>query len=278
MNTTHQIGTRGELSYVLRGNARPISYTYPPPAGQAWETGEFEPRTVEIRSARPIAPGSLDRTGFELFDAPTAVKDFDDTDAVLTSYRAEMAELALQATGASRALVFDHLIRRRRPKDELNFGRVGDDGIPTANGRIHNDYTEASGRYRLEKVLKDSSLVGSIGRYAIVNLWRSIRGPVFDAPLAVCDASTIVIRDLVEAELRYPRRTGEIYLFAHSTAHRWYYYPEMQPDEVLVFKQFDSQISGTARLTPHTAFQPIDAPSDVPPRVSIEVRCLLIFD
>jgi len=29
------------------------------------------------------------------------------------------------------------------------------------------------------------------GRVQIINLWRPIRGPLRDAPLAVCDASTV---------------------------------------------------------------------------------------
>jgi hypothetical protein len=49
----------------------------------------------------------------------------------------------------------------------------------------------------------------------------------------------------------------------------------MTRDEVLIFKQFDS--AAAARYTPHAAFEHPLAPPDAPPRVSIEIRCLLVY-
>jgi hypothetical protein len=34
-------------------------------------------------------------------------------------------------------------------------------------------------------------------RFAIINVWRPIRGPVRDKPLAVCDAQSISAEDFV---------------------------------------------------------------------------------
>ena len=115
-------------------------------------------------------------------------------------------------------------------------------------------------------------------RYCIVNIWRSIKGPVLDTPLAVCDARSVMAKDLVNAEVRYPRRTGEIYLATHSPAHRWSYFSAMDRHEALVFKQYDSQLSGVSRYTPHAAFDHPDAPADAPLRESIEARCLVVFE
>ena len=56
---------------------------------------------------------------------------------------------------------------------------------------------------------------------------RSIKGPVLHTPLAVCDARTLVTSDLVRSEVRYLRRTGEIYQAVHSPLHRWSYYSGM---------------------------------------------------
>jgi hypothetical protein len=58
----------------------------------------------------------------------------------------------------------------------------------------------------------------------------------------------------VAAEIRYPERTGEIYLVRHAARHQWAYFPGMDRHEALIFKQYDSQINGTARFTPHSAF------------------------
>ncbi|MBE7367171.1 CmcJ/NvfI family oxidoreductase [Ramlibacter pallidus] len=266
------------LSYVVRSASVPRSYTYPPPAGEPWESADFDRRTVRIADGRRH-PGatSVHREGFELWDAPSAVSDFLDHDAVTGTYYAECAELALAATGAARAYVFDHLLRRREPDGTpLTFGRP-DQGRAGANGRIHNDYTEASGRRRLGLVVTDPAERAAVRRYSIVNIWRPIRGPVLDAPLAVCDARTVAADDLVTAEVLYPRRTGEIYFVAHSPGHRWTFFSGMDRHEALVFKQFDSA-QDVARFTPHSAFDHPHTPPGTPPRESIELRCLVVYD
>ena len=60
--------------------------------------------------------------------------------------------------------------------------------------------------------------------------------------------------DLVPAEIRYPDRSGEIFLVEHAAEHRWAYFSRMDRHEALVFKQYDSRANGVARFTPHAAF------------------------
>ncbi|WP_441334986.1 CmcJ/NvfI family oxidoreductase [Lysobacter sp. CA199] len=268
------------LSYLKPGSPRPCSYAYEPPPGTPWESGEFEHRLVSIADARGIRDSlSVDVEGFRLMDAPTAIRDFLNGDVVKDVYYREAAELAIAATGATRAHVFDHLVRRReRDRAALSFGRREGNGLAAANGRIHNDYSEASGRRRLGLVLGKAQADALTARYAIVNIWRSIKGPVLDTPLAVCDARTLTASDLIASEVRYPRRTGEIYHVAYSHRHRWSYFSRMDRHEAMVFKQYDSQVSGVARLVPHAAFDLPDIPSDAPVRESIELRCLVVYE
>ena len=268
-----------ELSYLKPGSELPYSYAFEPPQDMPWENCEYERRAVRIADARvlPFAP-SVREEGFELRDAPSEVTDFLDEEAVKGGYYPEAAALARAVTGARRAYVFDHLVRKREPgRPALSFGRRTG-GKPSANGRVHNDYTEESGRKRLGLVLKEPDALAAVGRYGIVNIWRSIRGPVLDTPLAVCDARTVSASDLVASEVRYPNRTGEIYLVAYSPAHRWFYFPAVDRHEALVFKQFDSLASGAPRFTPHAAFDHPETPPDAPLRESIEVRCLVVYD
>jgi hypothetical protein len=269
-----------DLSYLKPTAERPYSYAYEPPHGVPWENCEYELRPTPIADARGVRRYlSIDAEGFELRDAPTAVKNFLNEDAVKTAYYAEAAELALAVTGAKQAHVFDHLVRQReRDRSPLSFGRRGTNGLAAANGRIHNDYTEASGQKRLGRVLGTAEAAARVQRFAILNVWRSIKGPVLDTPLAVCDARTLAIMDLVTSEVRYPNRTGEIYFATHSSRHRWSYFSKMDRHEALVFKQYDSQVSGVARFTPHAAFDHPDTPPDAPPRESIELRCLVIYE
>ncbi|RUL76883.1 methyltransferase [Dyella choica] len=268
------------LSYLLSSEEKPYQYAFPPPNGMPWENSHYEWRDVHVADARYHADGiSVDREGFELWDAPSALRDFADPDVVTRSYYPELAELACQVTGARHAYVFDHLVRKREAgRGTLDFGRSVKGGSATANGRIHNDYTEQSGMQRLQRVLGEHAAPARHGRYSIVNVWRSISGPVLDTPLAVCDARSIAASDLVPADVHYPRRTGEIYLLRYAPRHGWSYFSRMDRHEALVFKQYDSQASGVARYTPHTAFDLPEVPADAPLRESIEARCLVIYD
>jgi hypothetical protein len=114
-------------------------------------------------------------------------------------------------------------------------------------------------------------------RFAIVNVWRPIKGPLRDAPLAVCDAGSVAFTDLVPSDQIYPDRRGEIYVVTHNPDQRWYYAPAMQRDEALLLKCYDSAQDGTARFAPHGAFEDPTAPDDVLPRESIELRTLVFY-
>ena len=69
----------------------------------------------------------------------------------------------------------------------------------------------------------------------------------------------------------------EIYGVAHNPAQRWFYVSEVQPDEALLLKCWDSDTS-VAQFTPHTAFQDPTTPPGTPPRESIEFRTIAFFD
>lgn len=268
------------LGYLHPGCARPVNYMYEPPAGTPWENCRYDQVEVRIRDARPVAPSlSIDREGFELWDAPTRVQDFLSEQEVREVYYPEVEEILCTIAGASRAHVFDHLVRKREPgRPALTFGRRGQHRYAGAAGQVHNDYTLESGTRRLGMVLADPQAQAGGARYSIVNLWRSISHPVLDTPLALCDARTVAPADLVATDILYPNRTGEIFTVLRNPRHEWSYFPAMTRDEILVFKQFDSRDAGVARFTPHAAFDHPHVPADAPLRESIEIRCLLVYE
>jgi len=271
---------QASVSYLCRPAEVPVNYLYEPPAGVPRENCTYESKVIDLRDVRPAVDRlRLDREGFELREAPTGVDDFLDDAQVTHTYYPEIAALACTVAGATRAHVFDHLVRKREPsRSLLSFGSRSRGGAADATGRVHNDYTEASGRRRLAMVLRDPRAEASVTRFSILTLWRSITPyPVLTTPLAICDATSVPAQDLVGSELRYRDRTGEIYLVTYRTDHRWWYVPAMQRHEVLVFKQYDSA-TDVARFTPHAAFEHPAAPAGAPPRQSIEVRCLVIHD
>jgi hypothetical protein len=87
-------------------------------------------------------------------------------------------------------------------------------------------------------------------RFAIINLWRPIRGPLLDSPLALCDARSLEEEYLVASDLKYPDRTGETYSITYNPNQRYYYSPGMQPDEAVLIRCFDSALEGRIASPP----------------------------
>jgi hypothetical protein len=265
-------GVRAELNYLAPGTARPRTYTYDPPAGTPRSTVVNEPHTLFIADARPILRDvSLDEEGFALVRHESRVGDFYNEQEVRSVYYPEAEHVLKEATGADRVFIFDHTVRRRVPGGEDRRADQPRQPVP----RVHVDHTETSGPQRVRDLLPDEAESLLRGRVQIINIWRPIRGPLLDAPLAVCDAATVKPEQLVASDLVYPTRVGETYSVTFDPAHRWFYVPRMRADEALLLKCYDSRTDGRARFAPHTAFTDPTTPADAPPRESIEIRALV---
>jgi hypothetical protein len=267
----HPLAVEAVLNYLAPTKERPRTYTNDPPTGEPRTTVVSQAHVVPIRNLRPFASSvSLDREGFSLVRLDTAVTDFYDDDEVKAVYYPEVERALKAATAADHVFIFDHTTRRRvsGAEDDRNSVRQ-----PVA--RVHVDHTAKSGQQRVRDLLPDEADELLRGRVQIINLWRPIRGPLRDSPLAVCDASTVSFDDLVPSDLIYPHRVGETYQVSYSPTHRWFYVPEMDADEALLLKCFDSKTDGRARFAPHSAFTDPTAPTDAPARESIEVRTLV---
>ncbi|HVV92839.1 MAG TPA: CmcJ/NvfI family oxidoreductase [Hyphomicrobiales bacterium] len=261
-----------ELTYLAPMAGTPRTYTYdPPPAGEPRSNLVDDRRRVAIHDGRPEAAAfGLDKEGFALVGQPSAVRDFYDDEEIRRVYYPEAAEFLRAATGADRVFIYDHTVRRRVPG-----AADRDNGLRQPATRVHVDQTVKSGPQRVRDFFPDEAEALLRGRVQIVNLWRPIRGPVRDTPLAVCDARSVAPDDLVAQELVYPDRTGEIYSVTYRPSHAWVYFPDMRTDEALLLKCYDSAADGRARFAPHTAFADPTTPADAPPRESIEIRTLV---
>jgi len=264
-----------ELNYLVPMNERPRNYTFDPPPGIPRSNTEHEAHRVPIYSARPIESEiSLDRQGFELLHYQSAVRDFWNEDELRRVYYPEAERVIAEATGASKVFIFDHTLRRR----VHGAADRAPDAPRQPATRVHIDHTAKSGPQRVRDFFGDKAEELLRGRVQVINLWRPIRGPLRDAPLAVCDARSVAAGDLVPSDLVYQNRVGETYAVTYNPDHRWFYVPEMQPDEALLLKCFDSKTDGRARFLPHTAFDDPTAPADVLPRESIELRTLVFHE
>lgn len=260
-----------ELNYMLPMAARPRDYGYDPPPGVPHSNTTLMPHRFAIRDLRPVAERvSLDVEGFGVVCRPSAVRDFDDDAEIRRTYYPESAALLTEATGADRVLIFDHTLRRHVPGSDHRRNLAHQPAR-----EVHVDLTVRSGPQRVRDLLPDEAEELLRGRVQAINLWRPIRGPVKDAPLALCDAQSVAPGDLVASDLVYRDRVGETYSVTHNPAHRWFYLSAMTVEEGLLLKCFDSCTDGRARFAPHSAFTDPTAPADAPLRESIELRALV---
>lgn len=268
--------TEAMLTYIVASEAKPVFHSAAYTGGEPAWLFDTERHRVPVRDLRPLARSlSLDQEGFTLLRAPSAVADLHDDAAVEADYRPEVEALLREATGATRTVVFD--VTRR---SDAAGGAANRDGLRGPAGRVHVDYTLASGPKRARDVLGAAEVervLSAGGRIAQVNVWRPIRGPVERSPLALADAASVRSASLVATDQVFPDRVGEIYHLAYDPGQRWYYAPRMTPDEVLLIKGWDSRGDGRARFTPHSAFDLPDTPAGAAPRESIEVRAFLVF-
>ena len=257
-NTT----TEGSLLFLGSSVRRPrLDFTLP---GTGSVSELYAPRKVAIGDARRLT-ASLDAQGFELVRRPSSIDFFNEAEIVSVG-DAEAAELVRDVTGAARVLVFDHTLRRRAP-DAPRQPSMG----------VHVDYTAKSGPQRVRDLLGDEAEVLLKKRVAFINVWRPVRHAVQDWPLALCDARSVDAGSLVATDVIYADREGEIYGATHNPRQRWFSYPELQLDEAILIKCYDSE-TDVARFTPHTAFENPLTPAGAPPRESIEFRAIAFFD
>lgn len=269
-------GVEAVLHYLVPMAEKPVHYTYAPPPGTPQQNTSYEAHTLPIRNARAIAQQiSLNREGFALVAHQSAVRNFYDVEEVRRVYYAEAEQLLEKVTGAIKVVVFDHNVRNAQR------AKQGEAGIKEPVQRVHNDFTAKSGYSRAGIELATRGIEDSETllqhRFAIINVWRPIVGSIQQSPLAVCDAQSIASSDLVASDLVYCDRVGETYAITYNPTHQWFYFPQMQSNEALLIKCFDSAEDGRARFAAHTSFNDPTSPLDAPPRESIELRTLVFY-
>jgi len=289
-----------------------LNYTNP-----ADPHGDPLSRTSLIKDARPLqAAGSLtiESNGFALVGHNTvlAKEDFYKGRGLIESvYYQEMEQLIQQKLGADRVFVFASQVRNSKKATELNPGELNpfEEKTPINRGmaedfnwapvqvssyasKVHTDFT---GSKSAEKFYRAAGIPEGVKvRYVLVNAWRNISetDPVYNNSLAVLDSTSVTEKEMVRVneQLKHGARCqfrdgmttndcAEQYRLTAERAgeHHWFYYPHMRKDEVLLFKQFDSDPSCSSRFTFHSSFSDPDVKANLPQRESVEVRAMAIF-
>jgi hypothetical protein len=265
---------RAKFNYVVDTGVPPVRYIDWPEMEHKAVPPQYRQHEMIVRNGRPLRDTfRLDVHGFVFAEHRTQVRDFTDEAERARVYDPEVAALIRKHSGASEVLVFDHTLRVS--DEELQKAA---NARPTVKS-VHNDYTERSAPVRLREIVGEAEAERRFRkRWAIIQMWRPIRGRVLIDPLGICDGRSIPQKGFIRVERRYKYRTGEVYHIAHNPAHEWFYFPQMERDEALVFKVFDSDETKPSRFTAHSAFDDPATPLDAPPRESIETRTFAFFD
>ena len=106
---------------------------------------------------------------------------------------------------------------------------------------------------------------GRARRFSIVNAWRNIGdAPIKRAPLALMPSR------YAQPDAAFPNAIPD-----HQSS-CWYTYPNMTPNELLLFCQYDRDASQPSDVW-HCALTEIGNDDSGPPRQSFDVRCLVLF-
>ena len=100
-------------------------------------------------------------------------------------------------TGAARVIAFDHNVRCG------TLAKQGEAGIREPVKTVCES-TLKSGPQRVRDLLPAEEAEELLRhRFAVINVWRPIRGPVQESPLAVCDARSITQEDYIPTDVVY---------------------------------------------------------------------------
>jgi hypothetical protein len=268
MNTTSRSSVRVPIRYAASDKPPGVVYTL----SQSESTSCFEDYETEISNARLASePFSLDTSGFALVEHQTQMTDIDDQIQIDGIYTQEVQTLVGALTGAARVHVFHKLARyehgetlgKRRPAASAHVDYTGETYVTWAKQEL--------GEQEGPKLLR--------GRWASINVWRGI-GAVQRMPLAIVDGRTVHDEHFLSVPI-YNRPGDPTPLVGRNLmfnpSQRWYYFPDMQPDEVLLFTQYASDPARPQRVA-HSAFDDPGSRADASPRVSFECRTFAFFD
>ncbi|MCJ1361286.1 hypothetical protein MMC16_000384 [Acarospora aff. strigata] len=224
----------------------------PPDAADQRKTNVvFEPKEIVVQNIRGReADLDLDHQGF-IVRRLTEIPDLKDLDTTIVEsvYLPAMEKLLrAEVEGVDRVFFFDWRLRSSSvPTADVTVNLKDLSAKLGPANIVHVDQAPVASLNRVRKHLAKEADHLLEGRVRIINLWRPIKNPVEDWPLAICDGSTIDMEDLIETDTVRRDYIGSNMFALHRETQAWYYLHKQQADEVLIFKQFDSHPDVEAR-------------------------------
>ena len=74
-----------------------------------------------------------------------------------------------------------------------------------------------------------------------LSVWRVLKGPNNDWPLAVCDHRSVDLKtEVLPNDVLHEDSVGENWLLHKSGRHAWYYLSDQEVEDLIVFRNVDS--------------------------------------
>jgi len=223
---------------------------------------------------------ALDRHGIEIVRR-TAALEYQPAAEGRTAYLRALEEIVAKTTGAVKVVALGNGVVRRSERSV----RHRRDGTTVPGRFAHCDFSPsaAGSRFWVEHLLPDAEAQERLARrYAIYNVWWCLTDPPQDTPLAFCEPATLLPEDVVGCDQVIAARNGgtirfELSLYHYNPDQRWFYFPNLDRSDLLVFTGYDSDPARPQGVA-HAAFTDPHCPEGVPPRESIDERLIAFFD
>lgn len=227
-----------------------------------------------MRTHCPTA--SLDTLGFEIHRLETAMEygDFHDDEKIENTYCRELEKYFVEALSAKYVRALDYQVRRKSPEFPYFGGKLPPRPQPSL--MTHVDVTPEAAKTIVSELYGDIAPSILQSRYQVITVWKPLRPPVRDWPLAVCDATSVNKKDLIPTDIIYPAYIAENCMVHYNVKQKWYWIPDQKSDELLVFKAVDSK-EPRSWPCPHGAFPLPGQTEKSPSRESIDVRLLVMY-
>ena len=220
---------------------------------------------------------NIEQNGFTVLKLPEPIPYETYYDPIRVKiYLHALEKLLKDHLGASHVEIFRQGLRKRHPDFPIATGTTYDFDQPTSVAHVDTTVEETFEEVRRQHGEKAPALLGK--RIQWINIWKPLRGPLYDWPLTFCDAATVNANtDLEPADLLYPEYVTENCQVYFSPKQRWHYLSGQEVDELIVFKQSDT-LAGASPGVPHCSFFNPHMRPDQLPRESIEARALVYYD
>jgi hypothetical protein len=223
---------------------------------------------------------TVESIGFTLLQAPTKTTDWKNIGDIRDTYLPELQQIletTFEGSEISHVFFWNPMLRG----EELSPMRQDDASATPTSSIANSAHIDTDvGAYEdvetfvslIEKNRIDTgsfprdevvAALQSGRRFAILNTWRNI------APVPVTRAPLGFLATRYDGPGAFPDVAVDV------TRSRWYTFPEMKQDELLLFRQYDRDASRPSDLW-HCALNGVED-ATAPPRQSFDLRCFVVF-